>query len=132
MAAYRLPRALRSKGSFARVALPLFGLYILWQMLGRWSDAQYSSPIPTYEYENTTLPPLYPALRDRERKLPQHSASLPFPEGKGGTFAFRQSVVRSCKTRYGIDFLCSFIFILQVDTYDLGINYGGTYVAKIT
>lgn len=83
MSSFRLPRALRSKGSFARVVLPLVGLYVLWRLIRNWSEV-HSTAVPIYRYENTSLPPIYPALRDRERRLPQHSASLPFPEGKGG------------------------------------------------
>lgn len=80
----RLPRAFRSKGSFLRITLPLLGLYVFWRVLDSWDDSQTASVVPTYEYEDTTLPPLYPALRDRERRLPQHDTNLPFPEGKGG------------------------------------------------
>lgn len=82
MSSARLPRALRSKGNLAKTLVPLLGLFCLFRFLTFQSEPQ--SVVPIYRYENRSLPPLYPALRDRERKLPQHRIDLPFPEGKNG------------------------------------------------
>ncbi len=37
---------------------------------------------------NETLPPLYEELNFQELSLPQHNASLPYPEGDGGTYFY--------------------------------------------
>jgi hypothetical protein len=81
MPSARLPRVLRSKGNLAKALVPILGLFFLFRFLTFRSEPQ---SVPIYKYENTSLPPLYPALRDRERKLPQHRIDLPFPEGKNG------------------------------------------------
>lgn len=83
MSPARPPRAVRLKSSFSRLVLLVVGLFVLWRFL-----APLDAPtpvVPIYKHENTSLPPLYPALRDYERALPQHDENLPFPEGKGGT-----------------------------------------------
>ena len=56
----------------------LFWLYS--HHTGRNSPANEQVPV------DYTLPPLYEAYHDYERRLPQHNLSLPFPEGRDAKF----------------------------------------------
>jgi len=81
MPSARLPRVLRSKVNVSRNLIPILALFFLYRFLTSWGEPVV---VPIYPHENKSFPPLYPALLDRERRLPQHRVDLPFPEGKGG------------------------------------------------
>lgn len=122
--AVHLPRALRSRSSLAKVLIPLFGLYVLWRCLAAWMHT--TSVVPIYRYEDQRLPPIYPALRDRERKLPQHRESLRFPEGKGGAWCFCCSVIDVCASGvYELTSGVCTVLFLQGGILGLIISYGG-------
>lgn len=44
------------------------------------------SPSSEVDAPHHSLPPLYEAYHDYERRLPQHNLSLPFPEGRDAKF----------------------------------------------
>lgn len=84
--AIRLPRSFRSPTAIKTFAT-FVGLFIFWQYFtsGSWLFSP-RTVVPILSYENQTLPPIYPALKEMERKLPQHQENLKFPEGKNGTW----------------------------------------------
>lgn len=78
----RLSRLFKSWNSLLKYLIaPALVVFVVWRTYFI-PDPFY---VPVYPHENQDLPPIYPAMKDRERMLPQHNENLPFPEGKHGS-----------------------------------------------
>jgi hypothetical protein len=81
--------SLNSRKSLLKFLIPLLIIVFIWRFLPR------ADVFPIYSNEDTSLPPLYPYLQDREGRLPQHNLDLPYPEGRSGmchTFVLTQCI----------------------------------------
>ncbi|KLO20103.1 hypothetical protein SCHPADRAFT_934713 [Schizopora paradoxa] len=81
----------------------LFGLYYASKVYDHPLDFRPLQPVAHRDtVVNETHPPLYEDLDFQELSLPQHDASLPYPEGGGGTYFFPANRL------WGVDFSDAF------------------------
>ena len=70
-----------------RIFIVCSSIYVVWTLFRWWwyrSPYDLNARVPILKGEDLTKPPIYPALFDRERRMPQNNEWAPPPNGRSG------------------------------------------------